>query len=301
MKRNQTVILLVLASVVFGSCSKFSNGNLAERYDTIAEPFHNIELCDNVNVTLKNCDSTHIAGLIHIATGENLIDDITATIHKNGETNRLVIHNNNTFDFLRPYDAPIEMTVWYDSLYTIIFNSNGIIRTADTINSIILYDNASTDSITRKIVKVQVVGGSGELHLLLNGVSLYTDYQGGTSSIYAEGYSKYAHTKTNYECHGLIDYSALETRDHHIFHHGTNKIKVMVFKGLKATNYNNGEIWYKRFEETTWDFIPADEEHPWGSHDWIKHYCPESVIFNNRYINGWTYSNDLPGLVKYTE
>lgn len=291
MKSILKIILLVWASAVFGSCSKniFSNGNLTERYETIAEPFLNIEVNDDVNVTLRRCDNDHAAGTIRIETGENLIDDIFAIVQKDvikgrkdSITNRLVIHNNNSFNYLRPYDCPVDMTVWYDSIYTIFFNSNGVVRTADPIDGITFFDTIPIDSITRidsiickYVLEVQVLGGSGELHLLLNDPLLYTDYMGGTSSIYAKGYSKFAQTQAKYECHGIINYKELVTRNHHVYNHGTNKIFVNVFSGLKAANYNNGEIYYLRYDTTTYDYIPPLPTHQWGTWDSITHHCPE--------------------------
>ena len=311
MKRALDVILLVLASVVFGSCNKsvFSNGELVERNDTLREPFRIVEFNNNVNVNLMHCDENHFPGLIHIKTGENLIDNIAAEIQYDSITgfNKLVISNNGTHDYLRPYDYLLEMTVYYDSIYALVFNSNGIVIT-DSISGIafhdtitVMQDSIPIDSIVKKYkVQINVLDGSGELHLKVNGPLLYTDYQRGTSNIYAEGYSSYALTKTNYECHGLIDYRKMESRNHDIYHYGTNRIYTKVFSKLNANNYNNGEIHYVKFKKMTYDYCLPDDEHPepWGYHDWKWHHCPENLIYNGRTFHGWSYDNDEAGLVK---
>lgn len=300
MKRVLDVILLVFVSVVFGSCNKniFSNGDLVDKLDTITESFRSVEFCDDVNVTLKHCDENHIAGLIRTKTGENLIDSITATVHKDENGNCLVIHNHNTLDYLRPYNYKLEMTVWYDSIHTLIFNSNGTVTT-DTLRGIRFSDTISQDStIYKNKVQINIIGGSGDFHFLMGGALLYTDYKEGTGNVYAKGSSSYAHTQTKYECHGIIDYRDMEIHNHDIFHRGTNRIYTKVFSNLRARNDNNGEVLYVRYRKKTRDYIPPDDEHPWGHYDSVWHYCPEYLNYNDQDLNSWTYNNDIPGLVK---
>lgn len=302
MKRLLDVILLVFASVVIGSCNKnvFSNGDLKDKQDTIVEPFRSVECCDDVNVTLKHCDENHIAGLIHLRTGENLMDSITTTIEKDKKGNRLVIHNNNTLSYLRPYNYKLEMTVWYDSIHTIYFNSNGILKT-DTLKGMLSIDTISSDSIVQKYkMHVNILGGSGDLHFLMGGGLLYTDYRAGTVNVYAKGTSSYALTQTKYECHGIIDFGDMEIHNHDIFHQGTNRFYTKVFSKLRIRNQNNGDVHYLKYRKQTLDFIPPSEGYPWGHHDYVWHFCPEALIYNDRMINSWTYKNNLPGLVKDT-
>lgn len=302
MKRVLDVILLVFASVVFGSCSKnvFSNGDLKERKDTIVEPFRSIEFCDDVNVTIRHCDEDHIAGLIHLRTGENLMDSITTTIQKEGQGNRLVIHNNNTLNYLRPYNYTLEMTVWYDTLHTLVFNSNGTVHT-DTLRGILVCDTIANDSTVHKQkMQINIIGGSGDLVFLMGGGLLYTDYKAGTGNVYAKGASSYAHTQTKYECHGIIDYRNMEIHNHDIFHQGTNRIYTKVFSNLRVRNLNNGEVHYLKYRKQTFDFIPPSEGDPWGHHELVWHFCPEALNYNDKMINSWTYKNNLPGLVKDT-
>lgn len=302
MKRVLDVILLVCASVVFGSCNKniFSNGELVDKLDTITESFRSVECCDDVNVTLKHCDENHIAGLIRIKTGENLIDSITATIQKDKNGNCLVLHNNNPLDYLRPYNYKLEMTVWYDSIHTIIFNSNGTLTT-DTLRGIRITDTISQDStVYKNKVQINIIGGSGDIHFLMGGALLYTDYRAGTGNVYAKGASSYALTQTKHESHGIIDYSNMEIHNHDIFHRGTNRIYTKVFSNLRVINQNNGEVHYLKYSKQTLDFIPPSEGDPWGHHELVWHYCPGYLNYNNQIINGWTYDNNIPGLVKFT-
>ena len=294
MKRALNVILLAFISVVFGSCDKnvFSNGAVTEKNDTLPEAFQIVEFRDNVNVMLKHCDEEHFSRLVHIKTAENLIDDIKTEIvpevvtandgHDTLKLNRLIISNENTYNYLRPYDYPLEVTVYYDSIYGIFFYSNGIVET-DTIKGIAFPHSTSVDDSVKGHSKyntqITVLGGSGDLHLLLSGNEfsvMKTNYVNGTVDIFAEGNTGYAETKTDYNCHGLIDYSELEIHKHNILHRGTNRIYTRVFSTITANNVNNGEIYYIRYKKKTFDCLPADDEHPWAYYDSVVHFCPHA-------------------------
>lgn len=285
MKRVLDVVLLVFVSVVFGSCNKspFSTGAITERTDTIKTSFHTVEFRDNVNVNLKLRDAQHIPGLVHIKTGANLIDNIVVEIDTSNHK-KLIIGNNNTNNFLRPYDYPLDVDVYYDSIYWIIFNSNGIVHT-ETIEGIshMVYDSIS-DSLFRKYkMQIDVIGGSGELHMQLEGGNesvLRTSYTVGTADIFAKGHVGYAETKTNYSCHGIVDYRDLEIHNHRIDHFGTNRVFTKVFGMLNAYNYNNGEIYYLKYKKKCWEYVFPNDEHPYGHYDSVWHYCPEGINFH---------------------
>ena len=305
MKRALNVVLLVCVSVVFWACEKspFSAGAITDRYDTIRTPFHTVEFRDNVNVNMKLKDADHPRGLIHIKTGENLIDDIFAEIDTTNGV-RLVIGNNNTNNFLRPYDTPLEVDVYYDSIYKIIFNSNGIVDT-DTIKGIVhwVQDTVSNDSIKKYQIQIEVDGGSGELHMQLDGGNesvLKTNYLIGTADLYAKGSIGYAETRTNYSCHGLVDYRYLEIHSHRIDHFGTNRVFTKVFSTINAHNYNNGEIYYLKYKKQVHEYIPPGEDEQWGHYGDVWHYCPEALYYNDQTLNSWKYNNNIPGLVKDT-
>ena len=302
MKRRLAILLLVCISLLCFSCKKFSNGNVTEKQYRLDTPFQIIEMCDNINVTLKHSDAVNPAGKIIIKTGENLIDQITTefedhsvnvTNNEGIETlvlNKLVIRNENTLDFLRPYDYTLEMTVYYDSLLMLIFNSNGIINT-DTLRGYNCWTDFSTDSDTLPDIiysltpnlMLEINGGSGDFTVLTNCYRLITKYMQGTSNINVKGRCVRAETYGNYECHGIINCLNMESSLYHrINYYGTNTVYAKAFRQIIAMNDNIGRIYYARYTKSGrvihWGHF--DPHGGWIPSDTIDttYYCPLSVI-----------------------
>lgn len=312
MKKELEVILLACISLLFGSCTKsiFSNGDLTEREHTLDSTFQVVEMCDNVNVTLKHCDAQHQAGLIHIKTCENLIDNISAeiepvefevTVDSNKiiiPFNKLIIRNNNTFDFLRPYDYPLEMTVYYDSIYLLIFNSNATITT-DTLRGYPYWTHfkIKTDSTVFEYdsiapnLRLEVDGGSGDFNVLTNCYRVITKYLHGTSNIILNGYTERFEIQGDYDCHGIIDGKDMEALSSYITYYGTNTVITKTFNRVTATNNNIGFIKYVRYKRHKNTWFPPDDEHPWGHYSDSLFSCPQNVE---------RYGSNKENIVSYT-
>lgn len=324
MKKALVAVLLACMSVFICSCNKFSIGTEKTiTLPSLGSPFHVIEFCDDVNVKLLHCDATHAAGTIQIKAGENLIDNIGAVIQDsseyfiapkdtldfiNGDTvwlNKLVISNNNTLSFLHSYDYSIEMTVYYDSLYHLIFNSNADNIRTDTLTGynyptqLTQNDLTWTDLAPNLLIEVE--GGSGSFNMLTNCYRVTTKVFHGTSDVSISGIASIASTFADYDCHGTIDGSKLYSHIHYVTSHGTNRVFAKAYSELSAHNDNTGEIHYIKFIKQKYDFIPADETYPYGHYDWVSHYCPENLKYNGQKLNSWNYDNSIPGLVKENE
>lgn len=278
-------MLLACISLLCFSCKKFSNGDITEKQYVLESPFQTIELCDNVNVTLKHSDAINPAGKVIIKTGENLIDHITTEI----EEGKLVIKNENTLDFLRPYDYTLDMTVYYDTLLKLVFNSNGTITT-DTLRGYnYLTDfssgdegQSSYDSLVPNLL-LEINGGSGEFTVLTNCYRLITKYSQGTSNITIKGRVERAETYGEYECHGIINSIDLEANLYHrVNYYGTNTVYAKAFRRIIAKNENIGRIFYARYPR------PGKVIH-WGHYNpeggWIQtdtidtvFFCPVSIV-----------------------
>lgn len=295
MKRVPTV-LLVLTSLLLVSCNKdifFSNGPTSQITRKVPGTFRYLEMCDNVDINLIHSsevanDSTTI---IKITTGENLLDKIGTTIH--GDT--LVITNDNKLNWLRPYDYPLVATVYYDSIYMIIFNSNGNL-TSDTLRG---YDKPSSDTTEAPLshLYLQVDGGSGDINLLTRCDRLYTNYNFGTSAITVKGDARIAYTTTSFNSHGPFDAQELETNIHYVYANGTSTIKVKAFHQVQIKNKNNGVNYYLEYvghkhsyeyDSTTHYNVPTT----------IEVICPEMVTFNNVPYNTLEYYNEIPNFQK---
>ena len=315
MKKELAVFLLACVSVLCFSCNNavIPNGPLMTDEYRLEDPFCIVEMRDNININLKKSNQTHQGGTIYVEAGENIIDNIRTNVH--GDT--LTIYNDNSFNYLRPYNNAVEMTVYFDSLYKIVFCSNGTLNTLDTIKGIhiplqdtinysdtIIGPSGDTviqlnDSITDKTLstfEIQIHGGSGTANILTQCQRLVTDYHAGTACIYGKGYAGYAQTYGTHNSHGIIDYSALETNLHSITYFGTNRIYIKVLHEIIANNYINGEIHFMKY-------VTSNEEYEWNDnlHQMdtilVNKLHPEYLHYNGNYIAVWRYNDSIPGLI----
>lgn len=315
MKKELAVFLLACASVLCCSCKDglLSNGPL-KTDDYELDKFRVIEMRDNINVTLKRCDQTNHKEHIHVEAGENIFDNINVDVH--GDT--LTLSNGNSYNYLRPYNDAIEMTVYFDSIYKVIFCSNGTLKMLDTIKGISTtldtYDTIHqvdtvidlsgdtiiqlTDSLflTRLTTfEIDIEDGSGTINILTDCQRLKTGYYYGTACIYGKGYAGYAQTYASHNAHGIIDYRELENNIHSITYNGTNRVFVKVLHDIIANNNNNGEIHFMKYVTTTEELVLNDSLHHYDTVV-VSKLRPENIHYNGDYISVWRYNDTIPGL-----
>lgn len=246
-------VLLVCASALLFSCAKspFSNGETATRLDTV-DSVRVVMVYDNIDVVLRHADADHIAGSYQITTGENLIDKIKVEhpVHKiNGKDiisyDTVTIRNYNTLNWMRPYDYELKLTLFYDSISEIVFNSNGKLET-DIMKGVSKPDEHEDDiwGFGDREMKLTITGGSGDVNLKTDCFQLVTKYEFGTAKVFIEGKSSIATTYCSYNSHGPVNATNLWSNYHYIFHYGTNYINAFAKHEISAGNYNNGEIYY---------------------------------------------------------
>lgn len=315
-------VFLVCVSLLLASCGKtsiFTNG-APTSLDTVVEPsFRVVELLDNVDVELKHGDAAHPAGSVHIEAGENIIENVHVDFEEDNK--KITVRNKNTNNWLRPYDNhAISATIYYDSLYQVIFNSNGDLVT-DHIKGInVLSDSDSTiidttivhlDTIithTDTVIKkhklslwLTVLGGAGDISLKTNTECFYISYIEGTAAVTVEGYAGIAQTTTEPGCHGPIDANGLETRFHFVTSYGTHRIKTNAFNLVKARNYNNGTIHFLEYRSLEQIYV-FDSIHPYPVPQLVEVICPKNgVNYNDEIYQTQEYQNGMvAGLIKDT-
>lgn len=311
MKKAPVIILLACISLLLGSCNKFSIGDIIEETRPPVEPFQVVEIRDDINVSLRHSNADTLAGTVRIRTGANLIDDILAQTEEHLEIDgkdtlrytKLVISNDNSVSYLRPYNHTPQMTVWYDTLYKIIFHSNGLIRT-DTLRGYSFPTHFSSDSLEWDSLApnllLEVEGGSGNFNVLTNCYKLIAKYIHGTSTLNIKGKATLASTYADYDCHGVINSKDLNTHIYYITTYSTNIIKTRAYHLLDIKNGNVGEVHYLKY-------FTQKELHLWNDTlhqtDTVIQtiISPEIIRYNGEYINIWTYNNEIPGLVKELE
>ena len=241
--RNLLSFLLVSISVLLCSCNsrQFSNGKPVTQTHTIQKTFKVLMMYDDVDVHLIP-DGTHSSTTISITAGENIIDNITDTII--GDT--LIIHNENTLNWLRDYDSPKRMEIHYDSIQRIIFESNGKLTNQDSLSGKHYQNSHET---TASYLYLDIKGGSGDIDLTVNPNILKATFDEGTSSVTFKGKVNYAETTTKYDSHGPINAQYLYTNQHVVSHRGTNIAKVRAKGYLTINNYNNGTVYYVKYKD----------------------------------------------------
>lgn len=263
--------LLASISLLLCSCAKapFSNGVVKQETRQVPGIFHVLEMNDDVDVSLvhqpnlSNDTTTKVA----LEVNENLLENIITKIH--GDT--LTISNDNHLEWIRPYNSTIKATVYYDSITTIIYNSNGRLD-SDIIHS----DDGRID--------LQVEGGSGDINLHIDCERIHTNYEWGTATVKLHGNVTIAYTSTSYNCHGPIDAQELETNYHYIYSYGTNKVIAKAFTEIDGTNGNNGIICYVRYhtirDEMIWGHY--NEDNIWVPAQMIQvnHSCPKRIVYH---------------------
>lgn len=319
--KNSINILLACSSLcllMLFSCGKnsiFSNGETVERtLDYSEHAFSVLELCDDVDVELLHSDPDHPSGTIFIRAGENLIDHIIADTSK---SDTVTINNLNKMNWLRPFEAVREMTIYYDTLSTILFNSNGklnsdIIAGFDipmTVDSIIIINSdtitlvdtipipdtiSSTSEIVRSALMVQILGGSGILNLKVNCYKLDILYQAGTADVNVSGNAPISYVYTDENAHGPVRCNKLTSNIFYITAYGTNIVAAKAFHAIDAYNYNNGIVCYVGYQGLRKIFVNNNL-----TYDTVS--CPEILQYNGNSISSQSYTDSIPGLRKVTE
>ena len=268
----------LMACLWICSCSKspFSNGVVKEETRIVQGSFCVLEINDDVDVQLTRQLIPSDNTTIKLEVNEKLIDDITTEIH--GDT--LTIGNNNSLNWIRPYNSTVKATVYYKSIKTISFNSNGSLN-SDIIHGYPVY--GSDASANKTHLYLEVNGGSGDIDLNIQCDNIHTNYNWGTSAVKLSGDVSIAYTSTRYNCHGPIDSQDLETSFHYIYAYGTNKVIAKAFNQINAVNKNNGIVCYVRYHTVRDEII-------WGHYDennvWIpmqtvpvEYSCPKEIIY----------------------
>ena len=312
MKKAHVLIFLACVSAWLCSCNKLNIGDIVEETRRIDESFQVVEICDDIDVSLRHCTADTAAGTLLVSTGENLIEGINATTTTHSEVTgsdslvftKLVITNENTYNNLRPHSHAPQMTIYYDSLLKIIFYSNAQNVRTDTLRGYnfptqFSHDTNTWDSLAPNLM-IEVKGGSGNFNVLANCYKLMVKSTHGTSNLFIKGKTSLASTYADYDCHGIIDCKGLYSHIHYITTYGTNMVKAQSYYLLDVKNRHIGEVHYLWYRTT-------EEEHVWN--DTLHQYdtvikpvfCPRNIRYNGEYVSFWNYNNDIPGLVKDLE
>lgn len=217
-----SIALLALAS----SCKKspLTNGKVITETREISA-FDTLYLYDNIDVTLV-CSDTY---KIEITTGENLIPNIIS--EADGE--RLLLRNDNTCNWLRSYDIPLEARIYYNSkISSIVYESVGNLHSETYISE-----------ETLPCFKLQIKDGAGDIDLKVNCNDLYMTIHSGTNKITMRGSADYTYIYQK----GLGPIYALNAPSNKtdVYSYESNNIYINCIEKLNASIYGIGDIYYK--------------------------------------------------------
>ena len=267
--RASNILLIVITLLTLGSCKKnpFSNGEVITEERGLPGNITAFDIRDDISVIFVKSDFPHL----EIKTGANLIEGITTTV----TDNRLVLRNENKLNWMRPYDYPLEVTVFFNELNTINYESIGTVKSLDsirgiaeisydtiiTLDSVLVFDTIIIDSliiidsswhteqhihineISRNFFYLNINGGSGDIDLLLSCDWSRTNYQFGTSKVTLRG--KTVFNAVFNGSYGPIHSEELFSNYVYLQSRGYNDNFVWSTYEIDAALYGIGNLYYK--------------------------------------------------------
>jgi hypothetical protein len=161
------VLLLTTCSKDDGVCIS-STGKVISQ-ERPAESFQSVEVFDNINLFLTQ---DPYLTKITVEAGENLLDGITTEI----DSGKLIVRNENSCNWLRSFDVPVNVYLTFPLLYTIIFQAAGNIT--------------CTNDWKNESVYLDVVEGAGKIDLKLDVYRSFFIVKYGTTAINLSGNSE---------------------------------------------------------------------------------------------------------------
>jgi hypothetical protein len=226
MKKIKIYILLILANALAFSCSKSPGDCFTTTGEIITESrqiptFNSILMEDNVDVELV----AGTAPKIEISAGENLLEKIETTVAEG----QLIIKNNNQCNFVRSYEKPITVKVYFQDIDSIEYRSIGNLTCLDAIT------NPDT-------FKIDVFEGAGKIDLLLDNYMTQLNFHYGTATLNASGFSQL--TYMYQVSYGPIDARDLLSNFAYLENNSTNSTWVRANTVLEATINSIGDVYY---------------------------------------------------------
>lgn len=166
--------IFLISMVILAGCVKDEGVCVSSTGDLIFQdrqtiPYNTILVYDNINLFLTQ-DTTKNS--IRVEAGENLINGITTEI----DSGKLVIRNENSCNWLRSFEVPVNVYLTFTQLDTITF------RAAGNITCLNEWTNHS--------ISLDVIEGAGQLDFKVKAYRTYFLVRYGTTSITVTGNSQ---------------------------------------------------------------------------------------------------------------
>lgn len=210
-----------------GSFDCFTSTGDIKKESRATAPFHFIELHDDINLYLTQ-DSA--GNSIEVEAGENLLEGITTTVEKG----HLAIRNENTCDWVRSFEVPVNVYITFSDLDSIIFRAAG--------------DLMFTNTWKRDSIQFDVWEGAGDIDLKLDVFKskIYVHY--GVATLHVSGTSQVSYISN--KGYGPINAYDLWTNYSYLGTFSPNDCFVFVHGEIGATINNIGNVYYKGNPQT---------------------------------------------------
>ena len=222
------IIFIMVVMLFATSCDKspvfdcFTSTGDIEKIQRELNYFHSIHLNDNINLVLNQSDKNKLV----LEAGSNLMDKIITEV--TGDS-ILIIRNDNTCNWVRSYDKPINVYLDFKRLENLEYRSIGHITNLDTLR---------LDSLS-----IDVREGAGKIELTLRTEKCWANLHYGTADIILRGISK---LNSYYQLGaGKIDAREYRSRSVYMQNWGSNDMYIWATDFLDVEIKGLGNVYYK--------------------------------------------------------
>lgn len=226
MKRWHTYLAVMAMLILMNACSKsnpldcFKNSGAVTTEVREAAPFTYLKVSNNVDVFLSYAPTYSIK----VKAGKNILPGITTGL--SGKT--LSIANENSCNWIRSYESPIEVYLEAPQLDSILYQASGNITSLNQFH---------TD-----FLKLDVLEGAGSIKLWLDSHVAMFNLAYGTCDLNVRGYSHISHLYS--AGYGPANLGLLNTEFTYITNNSTNNCHVRANLSLQVKIMNVGDVYY---------------------------------------------------------
>jgi hypothetical protein len=185
------------------------------------DDFNKILLRHNVNLHLRQA----VKNKITIKAGSNLISKIGTSVSENGQ---LEIRNDNSCNWVRSFETPIDVYLDFVKLDSIEYRSIG--------------DLTNEGTLFLDTLKIDVLEGAGRIEMNVNARVIFCSLPGGTADIVLKGNCEISYLYA--AGFGLIDNRGLLSKFVYVNNKSSNNLYLQATVELGATIENIGDIYY---------------------------------------------------------
>lgn len=226
MIRKKHIILLLALLFILCGCSKmnpvdcFTNTGPVTTEERESSTFHCIEMNDNVDVYLSHAPDYSI----EVRAGKNIIPGIKTKI----DNRTLSISNENSCNWIRSYNSPIEVHIGAPQIDSIVYQSSGNLISANQFVS---------DSL-----KIDILEGGGSINLWVELEKGFFNMHYGTVDLKVRGHSHISYLSSR--SYGPANLKELDTEFTYMSSNSTNDCWVRASNTLDVQILNIGNVYY---------------------------------------------------------